>query len=71
MLLLFSSAFAQDRPEETEQQKRMAKMMDESMDYLWDQAAEDGMGNIQILITKDGEPFSLPASYLRKIHLRC
>ena len=36
--LFTSLAFSQEHPEETDQQKRMAQMMAETMDYLWDQA---------------------------------
>ena len=69
-LLLFFltvSAFSfSQQKEETEQQKRMAQMMAETMDHMWDQAPDDGSGNLQILMTQNGQPFSLPASIYGK-----
>lgn len=48
------AAFAQ---EETDSQRRVAERMAAQMDEVWDQAPEDGMANIRILLTRDGAPF--------------
>jgi len=44
--------------DESESSKRIAKMMAEKIDANWDQPPEEGMANIRVLMTKDGEPFA-------------
>jgi hypothetical protein len=43
-------SFAQ---EESESSIRMAKMIAEQMDTIWDQKPEEGLANIKILMMKD------------------
>jgi hypothetical protein len=40
--------------EESESNIQMAKMMAEWIDTIWDQEPEEGLANINILMTKDG-----------------
>lgn len=61
MISLSLGATAQQ--EETAQQTRMAEFMAANMDDVWDKAPDDGTGNIQILMMKDGEPIALPVSF--------
>lgn len=55
-LLLCLAIHAQ--PEETEQQKSMAKQMASYMDMAWEAEPESGMANLRILFLKDGKPYS-------------
>jgi len=41
--------------EESESSIQMAKMMAEWIDTIWEQEPEEGLVNIKILMTKDGE----------------
>ena len=44
--------------EESESSKRMAEMMAQNIDKIWDQEPEEGTANIRILMLKDGEPYA-------------
>ena len=44
------------QPEETAQQKSMAKQMASYMDMAWDAEPEEGMANLRILMLEDGKP---------------
>jgi len=54
LTLIRLSATAQ--PDDTDQQKSMAKQMASYMDMAWDAEPEEGMANLRILMLKDGEP---------------
>ncbi|MCH6574873.1 MAG: hypothetical protein IH795_06670 [Bacteroidetes bacterium] len=56
--------------EESESSIRMAKMMAEWMDTIWDQEPEEGLANIKILMTKDGEPFAGKVSIMGEFSFR-
>ena len=60
-------AFAQ---EESESSIRMAKMMAEQMDTIWDQKPEEGLANIKILMMKDGKPFAGKVSIVGEFSFR-
>jgi hypothetical protein len=42
--------------QQTASQRRMAAMMAEEADRLWDQKPEEGRANLRFLVTKDGSP---------------
>jgi len=56
--------------EESESSIQMAKMMAEWMDTIWDQESEEGLANIKILMTKDGEPFAGKVSIMGEFSFR-
>ena len=56
--------------EESESNIQMAKMMAEWMDTIWDQEPEEGLANIKILMTKDGEPFAGKVSIMGEFSFR-
>ena len=59
--------YAQD---ESESSIRMANMMAEWIDTIWDQEAEEGLANIKILMTKDDEPFAGKISIMGEFSFR-
>ena len=56
--------------EESESSIQMAKMMAEWIDTIWDQEPEEGLANIKILMTKDGEPFASKVSIMGEFSFR-
>ena len=56
--------------EESESSLRMAKMMAEWMDTIWNHEPEEGLTNIKILMTKDGEPFAGKVSIMGEFSFR-
>ena len=44
--------------EESESSKRMAEMMAQQIDTIWEQEPEEGTANIRILMLKDEEPYA-------------
>ena len=56
--------------EESEYSLRMAKMMAEWMDTIWNHEPEEGLTNIKILMTKDGEPFAGKVSIMGEFSFR-
>jgi len=48
----------------------MAKMMAEWMDTIWNHEPEEGLTNIKILMTKDGEPFAGKVSIMGEFSFR-
>ncbi len=56
--------------EESESSIRMAKMMAEWMDTIWNHEPEEGLTNIKILMTKDGEPFAGKVSIMGEFSFR-
>ena len=56
--------------EESESSIRMAKMIAERMDTMWDQEPEEGLANIKILMTKDCEPFTGKVSIMGEFSFR-
>ena len=46
------------QPEETDQQKSMARQMAKYMDMAWEAEPESGMANLRLLFIKDGKPYS-------------
>ncbi|MBT8383634.1 MAG: carboxypeptidase regulatory-like domain-containing protein [Ignavibacteriaceae bacterium] len=56
-----NTVFAQ---EESATNKRMAEMMANMIDEIWDQSPDKGLANIRISMTKDGEPFAGKVSIL-------
>jgi len=56
--------------EESEYSIRMAKMMAEWMDTIWNNEPEEGLTNIKILMTKDGEPFAGKVSIMGEFSFR-
>lgn len=67
---LISSSNITYAQEETESSIRMAKMMAEWMDTIWDQEPEEGLANIKILMTKDSEPFAGKVSIMGEFSFR-
>jgi len=59
--------YAQD---ESESSIQMAKMMAEWIDTIWDQEPEEGLANIKILMTKDGELFAGKVSIMGEFSFR-
>jgi hypothetical protein len=56
--------------EESESSIQMANMMAEWMDSIWDKEPEEGLANIKILMTKDGEPFAGKVSIMGEFSFR-
>ena len=56
--------------EESESNIQMAKMMMDWMDTSWDQEPVEGLSNIRILMTKDGEPFAGKVSIMGEFSFR-
>jgi len=69
-ILTFSSLNISYAQEESESSIRMARMMAEQIDEIWDQGPEDGMANIRILMLKDGEPYSGKVSIFTEFSFR-
>ncbi len=67
---LISSSNITYAQEESESSIRMAKMMADWMDTIWDQEPEEGLANIKILMTKDGEPFAGKVSIMGEFSFR-
>ncbi len=67
--LIFSSniIYAQ---KESESSIRMAKMMAEWMDTIWNHEPQEGTANIRILMTKKGEPFAGKVSIMGEFSFR-
>jgi hypothetical protein len=57
-ILLILSGTLYSQPEETEQQKSMAKQMAKFMDQAWEAKPEAGQANLRLLFLKNGEPYA-------------
>ncbi|MCZ6701732.1 MAG: hypothetical protein O6940_01685 [Ignavibacteria bacterium] len=68
--ILFFSVDSTLAQEESESSIQMAKMMAEWMDTIWEQEPEEGLANIKILMTKDGEPFAGKVSIMGEFSFR-
>ena len=68
--ILFFSVDSTLAQEESESSIQMAKMMAEWIDTIWDQEPEEGLANIKILMTKDGEPFAGKVSIMGEFSFR-
>ena len=53
---------AQDRPPETDQQRRMAQQMAEWMDALWEADPASGTANLRIRLVRDDAPLGMEPS---------
>jgi len=69
-ILTFSSLNISYAQKESESSIRMARMMAEQIDEIWDQGPEDGMANIRIQMLKDGEPYSGKVSIFTEFSFR-
>ncbi len=56
--------------EESESSIRMTKMMAEWIDTIWNHQPEEGLANIKILMTKDGESFAGKVSIMGEFSFR-
>ncbi len=67
---IISSSNISYAQEESESNIQMAKMMAEWMDTIWEQEPEEGLANIKILMTKDGELFAGKVSIMGEFSFR-